>query len=234
MDKIERNLDDIHSGTGIAAESLLLIKRDVHNIKGGGTPFGFPSISKLCQGMEDYLETTSDQQNVNVFDLAVFVDGIRSIVFDRKEPDLQDQEMLLKSLPSGRQQSGKMAITRGIGLLIMPKGLQRKIVGQELAQLGFKLTLETNPITAIDTALVLKPDFVIVSMVNDKLTGIEIANMFRAATALRETPFAILTAAKLKDITDPPESTNFIHKGVAFTANLLKFVNAASDLGNTA
>ncbi len=229
LDRIEGCLDDIHSGTGIVDENQMLIKRDIHSIKGGGGSFGFPTISKLCQGLENYLETTSDNQNINVFDIAIFVDAIRSIVFDRKEPDAQDQEMLLKSLPSGRQQSGKMAITRGVGLLIMPKGIQRKIVGQELAQLGFKLTLETNPIAAIDTALVLKPDFVIVSMVNEMLTGPEIANMFHAATVLRHMPFAILTAGNINDLDDAPESTTFIHKGMTFTKDLLMFVNAASD-----
>jgi hypothetical protein len=207
---------------------MLIIKREIHSIKGGGTPFGFPTVSKLCHGLEDYLETTSNLENINFSDIRIFIEGISSIVEERQEPDVSEQEMLLKSLPSGRQQTGLMAITKGVGLLIMPKGLQRKIVGQELAQLGFKLTLESNPISAIDTALVLKPDFVIVSMVNKRLTGVEIANMFHAANALRKIPFAVLSASNVEDLGNAPKATTFIHKGATFTKDMLNFINVSS------
>ena len=228
LEDIEICLQNLEQRSGKTSENITLIKRDIHSIKGAGAPFGFPTISKLCHGLENYIETTSNQENLNVTDVRVFVDGVASIVDERKEPDEHEQEMLLKSLPSGRQQSGVMALTKGIGLLIMPLGLQRKIVGQELAQLGFKLTLEDNPLSAFDTAFVLKPDFIIVSMINDRLTGIEIANMFHAANALREIPFAVLSASDVEDLQECPETTTFIHKGRTFTADMLAFVTASS------
>ncbi len=224
LDDIQESLDDIDRQIGIREENLLIIKRDIHSIKGGGIPFGFPTISKVCHGLEDYLETTSDDDNINVSDVQIFIDGIRSVISDRAEPEELDQEMLLKSLPSGRKQSGKMAITQGVGLLVMPKGLQRKIISQELAQFGYKVTLEESPIMAIDMALVLKPDFVIVSMVNERLSGIEIVNMFHSAHALRHIPFAIFTANEMLDMSDCPETTTIIQKGPTFTQGLLKFV----------
>ena len=227
---VETYLQYLEQKTGNTSENIMIIKRDIHSIKGAGTPFGFPTISKLCHGLENYIETTSDHKNLNFTDVRVFIDGIASIVDERREPNEQEQEMLLKSLPSGRQQSGVMARTKGIGLLIMPLGLQRKIVGQELAQLGFKLTLEDDPLSALNTALILKPDFIIVSMINDRLSGVEISNMFHAANALRKIPFAVLSASDLDDLQDCPETTTFIHKGPTFTSDLLAFITASSSL----
>jgi len=227
LEEIEQSLKNLEQKNGREEDNILLIKRDVHSIKGGGVPFGFPTVSKLCHGLENYFETTSDHHNFNISDIRIFVDGIASIVEERREPDEQEQEMLLKSMPSGRKQSGRMAIPKGFGLLIMPSGLQRKIVGQELAQLGFKLTLEDNPVTAIGTALVLKPNFVIVSMINTLLTGVEISRMFHGADTLKKIPFAVLTAGDVGDVHDVPDLTTLIHKGPTFTQDLLKFINTA-------
>jgi len=223
--QVEENLDNLRNEAGRPGDSILRIKRDVHSIKGGGTPYGFPTISKLCHGLEDYIETTSDPNNVDVTDLQIFIDGISSIIHERKEPSEDEQEMLLKSLPSGRKQSGGTSIAKAVGLLIIPKNLQRKVISQELAQLGFKVTLESEPVAAIDTALVLKPDFVIVSMINERLTGIEIVNMFMAAKVLSSKFYAILSADDVKQSPELPNNVSLIKKGRDFSRDLLTFVH---------
>jgi len=233
LEQAEECLDNIRNKSGNPADNLLQIKRDIHSIKGGGIPYGFPTISKLCHGLEDYLETTSDQNNINVDDIFTFIDGVRSIVHERKEPDADEQEMLLKSMPSGRKQSGVTSITRGVGLLIMPKNLQRKVISQELVQMGFKLTLEDEPVRAIDTALVLKPDFVMVSMVNERLTGIEIVNMLMSAKALQSKLFAILSADDVDQFPALPTNVALIKKGRTFSKDLLEFIHKGMGIANS-
>lgn len=233
LGQIEGILENIRNQIGNTGDNFLLIKRDVHSIKGGGTPYGFPTISKLCHGLEDYLETTSDPNNIDVADVQIFVDGIGSIISERREPNEDEQEMLLKSLPSGRKQSGSSSLTRGVGLLIMPKNLQRKVISQELAQLGFKLSLESEPVSAIDMALALKPDFVIVSMINERLTGIEIVNMFMAAKVLRSKLYAILSADELSGFSDFPANVTLIKKGKTFSRDVLEFIGQTMPGPNT-
>ena len=66
--------------------------------------------------------------------------------------------MILKGLHSGHNQSGKHPLSRGSIILLMPKGVQRKILDQELAQLGFVVIILDNPVEAINAVLVLDPD----------------------------------------------------------------------------
>ncbi|NQV45516.1 MAG: Hpt domain-containing protein [Rhodospirillales bacterium] len=228
LERVEWQIRQIESRQGKMEDTLLELKRDIHSVKGSAAPFGFPIITKIAHGLEDYLETTGDVTNVAAEDLRVFIDTIMDVLDSGGEPDDQLKEMMLKGLPSGRTQNGRKILSRGTIVLLMPKGVQRKIIGQELAQLGFMVTILGNPVEAIDTILVLKPDFMITTMVQQSLSGLELARVFSVIESTKKLKVAILSSSVVgeNDVPDNlPEMATLIHKGPYMTRNLLAFIN---------
>ncbi|MGB0671260.1 MAG: Hpt domain-containing protein [Rhodospirillales bacterium] len=224
LEHVEGCIGNIVKGVGHKAENILEIKRDIHGIKGAATPFGFPTISQICHALESFIEASDSIEVIKPEDLLAYVDAIASIVQECREPDAKEKEMLLKSLPTGRSQSGSKAAYVGACILIMPKNLQRKIISQELSQLGLKLALETDPVAAINTAIDMRPEYIVTSMVNDRLSGPEIAHIFRSIRRLDNTKIAIFSSgAKDEGAMDLPSACSIIKKGPDFAHAVLTF-----------
>lgn len=228
LERVEQQIAQIESRQGKVENALLELKRDIHSVKGSAAPFGFPIITKIAHGLEDYLDTTGDITNVAAEDLRIFVDTIADVLDAGDEPEDELKEMMLKGLPSGRTQSGKHRLAKGTIILLMPGGVQRKIIGQELAQLGFKVTILDNPIEALDTVLILKPDFMITTMVQPRLSGVEMARVLSVIDATSALKVAILSSS-MPDAGDDPEdlpgNATLIHKGPTMTRDLMAFLN---------
>jgi len=227
LERVEWQIRQIESRQGKLEDTLLELKRDIHSVKGSAAPFGFPTITKIAHGLEDYLETTGDVTNVVAEDLRIFIDTIADVLDSGDEPDDQLKEMMLKGLPSGRTQSGLQRLSRGTIVLLMPRGVQRKIIGQELAQLGFMVTILDNPVEAIDTILVLRPDFMITTMIQSSLSGLEMARVLSVIEATKNLKVAILSSFLPGDVDIPvdlPGTAVVIHKGPDMTRNLMAFL----------
>tara|TARA_R110000787_G_scaffold63679_4_gene143473 strand:- start:37649 stop:38410 length:762 start_codon:yes stop_codon:yes gene_type:complete len=224
LEKVELCIDRIKAGLGKRGDNFLEIKREIHSVKGGGTPFGFSSISHICHSFESFLESSDSIDTIDPIDLEAYFLAIKSIVNERREPDEKEKEMLLKSLPTGRSRIGSKAAYVGSCLIVMPKNLQRKIIAQELAQLGLKVALEEDPISAINTALDLKPEYIVTSKVIDRLSGAEVARIFRSISEFERTKVAILTASdQSADIIDLPKNCSIIQKGPSFAREVFDF-----------
>ncbi len=227
LERVEQQIDQIEARQGKMEYVLLELKRDIHSVKGSAAPFGFPTITKIAHGLEDYLETTGDQANVAAEDLRIFIDTISDVLDAGEEPEDELKEMMLKGLPSGRTQSGKQQLSKGAIVLLMPKGVQRKIIGQELAQLGFMVTILDSPVEAIDTTLILKPDFLITTMVQPRLSGIEMARILSVIDSMAKLKVAILSSSLPGEANVPddlPDSATIIYKGPDMTRNLMAFL----------
>ena len=227
LERVDAQIRQIESRSGRVEDALLDLKRDIHSVKGSAAPFGFPIVTKIAHGLEDYLETTGDQANVVADDLRIFIDTITDVLDAGEEPDDELKEMMLKGLPSGRTQSGKHRVSRGSIVLLMPKGVQRKIIGQELAQLGYMVTILDNPVEAIDTVLVLKPDFLITTMVQPRLNGLEMALILSVIDATAALRVAIMSSSMPGEADIPenlPETATIIHKGPTMTRELMGFL----------
>ncbi|WP_084005598.1 Hpt domain-containing protein [Magnetovibrio blakemorei] len=229
LELVEDEIEALRSGTGDCERNILEIKRIIHSIKGAGGSFGFPTISKVAHGLEDYLETTGDVSTVAGEDLLVFVNTITDILISGEEPDTDLAHMMLRSLPTGRRQSGVRALDKGSALMIMPRGVQRKIISQELAQLGYKVTIVDNAIEAIDMALTLKPDYVITTQVLERMTGIELAWVLQMFKMTRSVKVAVVTADEISDeaLESLPPHTTLIKKGPRFSLELMSFIRKA-------
>ncbi len=225
LDDVDDEIEALRQGDS-PEQRILEIKRIVHSIKGAGGSFGFPTISKVAHGLEDYLETTGDISTVTADDLQVFVNTLVDILIAGEEPNEELAHMMLRSLPTGRRQSGARALDKGTALILMPRGVQRKIMSQELAQMGYKVSIMEKPIEAIDMALTLKPDYIIATQSLERMTGVEMAWALQMFEATRKVQVAVVTA---DDITNEmleslPPHTTLIKKGPRFSLELMAFI----------
>ena len=134
---------------------------------------------------------------------------------------------ILDALPT-KKRRGDLAERKRIAnvLLLMPKGLQRRIIGQELASFGFRVSIAENSLIAIDRALALKPDLVVASMVLDRISGLDLAAIFGAVKGLRGTRVLLLTASDLdaETLAEVPPNARVIKKGVGFARDFMQFL----------
>lgn len=231
LDVVDDEIEALRTGSDQPEQHILEIKRIIHSIKGGGGSFGFPTISKVAHGLEDYLETSGDISTVVADDLQVFVNTLTDILMAREEPDPELAHMMLRSLPTGRRQSGVRALDKGSAMMLMPRGVQRKIISQELAQLGYKVSILDNPIAAIDMALTLKPDYVIVTQVLERMTGMEMAWALQMFQATRNVKVAVVTADDISNdmLESLPPHTTLIKKGPRFSLELMAFIRKGEE-----
>lgn len=233
LDDLEEEIEALRQGDSSAEQHILEVKRVIHSIKGAGGSFGFPTISKVAHGLEDYLETTGDVSTVAAEDLMVFINTITDILIAGEEPDHEMAHMMLRSLPTGRRQSGVRALDKGSALMLMPRGVQRKIISQELAQLGYKVTIVEKAVEAIDMALTLHPDYVITTQALGPINGIELSWALQMFAVTRDVKVAVVTADDIDDemLESLPPHTTIIKKGPRFSLELMAFIRKAEKKG---
>ena len=104
-------------------------------------------------------------------------------------------DAILRALPSGTATLVSAQEVRNvIVLLVMPKGVQRSLIGGELASCGFDLSFTESPIEAIGLAISLKPDIVVSSMEMEPLTGAELGRVFKTIEATSRLAFVLTTS----------------------------------------
>ena len=117
--------------------------------------------------------------------------------------------------------------------LVMPKGVQRKLISQELVSCGFELAFANQPLEAFSLVVSLKPDLVVSSLEFDELSGLELAWSLRAVRALKQIPIVLLTnhdTAKIK----PErilEDIQVIHKEPEFAVDLANLLMQIGMIG---
>ena len=74
LEIIEQHLDVMHDAKAIDDGSILEIRREVHNLKGMGSTFGFPAVSLIAHRLEDYLASIETPDHRQITDIRVFHD----------------------------------------------------------------------------------------------------------------------------------------------------------------
>ena len=106
-------------------------------------PALFPAITMIAHALEDYIETASKVGLDHLPAIQAYTDAIRVIADHGENPGDSETTEILRALPHSGTVTVNATptdqITRDIGfLLVLPKGLQRRIIGEGLASCGFR------------------------------------------------------------------------------------------------
>ncbi|MCW9034140.1 MAG: response regulator [Alphaproteobacteria bacterium] len=224
LDEIDAAIDRIFKETGDREADYFQMQRDIHSIKGSAGTHGFNAVTVIAHRVEDYIESTRRLTKTQLQDVQVYVDRIREIMEAGKDPSESELNKILHGLPSSTQQAtvSEQEVKNLTVLLVMPKGVQRKLIGTELASCGFEISFSENPVEAISLALSIKPDIIVSSTEFEEMTGIELANVFKAIKITREMNFVLTTSHDDGDpaLSELPEGTSIIHKSGDFAEEL--------------
>jgi DNA-binding NarL/FixJ family response regulator len=234
LDEVEDSLEQGIDGQVRPDRVLLDIKRNIHSIKGLGTSFGFSSITLFAHSLEDYIETCEEIDKDHLKDIQYFVDRIRDIL--ESGVNLTDDEAveIIHRLPLHKKSSSQKLNQQDIRVLfLMPKGLQRKIIGRELSTFGFNVIIAETGIAAIDLAITHKPDIIISSMHVNRFSGVELAHIFYNIEATHHARFLLMAASDISEkvIANLPANTTILRKGMAFSKDLFQFLKDNRFLG---
>lgn len=223
LDDIEIKLDRLDCGQGSAEEELLSIQRHIHNIKGQGATFGFPLTGRVAHMLEDYLKNANGIGLESITDIRVYLELMVDLISTGEFIVNDDPQSLLNALPTGQVVTFSTQKTHDINvLLVMPTGLQRKMVANELLSCGFRVMRAYNSVEALSVAVDITPDIVFVNYDMTPFNGRELSNVFAAVDNLRDIHFVLLTSYEMGDehLKDLPDNVSVVEKRMNFTESI--------------
>lgn len=226
LEEIDAALETLRNVRSSGDNELLEIKRHVHSLKGLGGTFGFSSITLLAHALEDYFESLFQPDDDGFHDVQHFIDRIREVTDSGINWPDDTVTQIVRDMPlkAKRRTVRKNGQALSV-LMLMPKGLQRKIVATELSQFGFHVLIAENSFDAIEKGVRLKPDLFMSSVVNEDISGVELAGVFHAIEATESRPFLLVSATPLNDVETRhfPPTVTVLEKGGNFSRDLMAF-----------
>lgn len=195
VDRIQFLVLDVEKGKIAYSDAFIDINREVHNLKGMGSLFGFPAVSMIAHRFEDYLKLSLDGGKLSIDDAQAFVDALSRIIAARENPPSEEVAATIRSLPV----FGKDEIVASAGKSIEVLTVTRTpIIGhaltKELAQLGYSVISSINPFEAMNFAVNARPDLILTSAVLEGLNGIDLVRALRAIRSTQDIPVAVVTS----------------------------------------
>jgi len=249
LDVVDTVITELAVGNG---GDFLELQRRVHSIKGGGGTFGFPAVTLIAHALEDYIETSGiasggidgidgktgsgDIGEKQLRAMQLYADAIRDILDKGVNPGDSETTDILRRLPANAQAIAFVDQTpRDIGfLLVMPKGLQRRIIGEELVSCGFRVNTAKNAVRAIEFGLANPPDIIAANMFIEDMTGIELARVFKTIDATSKAKFLLMTSSETIDAKTIglPLNAKIVRKGNHFSEDLTEHLMAWGVFGD--
>ena len=131
-----------------------------------------------------------------------------------------DPQNLLNALPTGQVRTFSNQYTRDINmLLVMPSGLQRKMIARELLSCGFRVMRAYDSVEALSVAVDITPDIVFINYNMTPFSGRELSNVLTAVDSLRDIHIVLLTSYEEgnKKLRGLPDNVSVVHKDKDFT-----------------
>jgi len=223
LDEIETRIDWLDSGREMSADDLYDVQRNIHNIKGQGATFGFPLVGRVAHLFEDYLENVGGVKQGNIKDLRVYIETMTNILMSGENYSLPQAEDLLRALPTGRAMSFSSQETHDVDvLLVMPRGLQRRLVATELMSCGFHVNRAHDSMEALSYALDITPDIIFTSYDVTPFNGSELARVFASIERLQSIHFVLFTSYEQGDahLADLPDNVSVVEKRQDYAKSL--------------
>ncbi len=235
MDELENLLNSVYSGSHDAGSAVDYMRREMHNLKGQGSVFGYPVISMIAHRLEDYLAKEQVLDIDRIDDVNIYLDHIRGIIARDQLLSEAETNELLRSLPqfgfTEHSDLEKETILEDVEIMAVTSSkLHRHRLQSALNKPGWRLIFFDRTLDLLENALASPPNGVIVSGELPLVSGVELARVFLALDKLKKVPVAILTShhKNHKNFADVANSINFISTGQEFFQDIQSFIKVFS------
>lgn len=198
-------------------------RRFAFMLKGQAHNFGLPLLEVVARRMEDYLSAVAVLGEPEVERLHVFLDTVSDVLEGRVAPDA-DAKQIVRSLPARPANFDEHSIeVRDVEvMLVMLHGAQTHYVEREMQACGYRVTIVTATVAALEQAVRTRPDIVVISAVMPHLSGIDLAVALSAMPETRNIPCALITSLPPDDehLAFVPDRVPVIRKGSTFGDDL--------------
>ncbi len=192
---MEKTLNGLHEKTISIDESLTILKREAHNIKGIASTFDFAIVSKIMHRLEDYLDIAPFDTARQWEDAQVYIDKAEKIINSSVQVNEDDIEEFFISLPDYHKQEESKSIYLGINALLISHSRTISLkVQTELLEMGFGVITEKDPFVALSIIVRSKPKLVIASEELEGLSGINLLRAIGAITSTSDIPIMLLSS----------------------------------------
>ena len=223
LSSIEVLLGNMRSHSVSAAEGLARIRREMLNVEIRGSSVDQPLVTIVAHRLGEYLSDHKELTDHDLDDVQAFIDQIRHALEGRIEASASAK--VVRDLPARKMATFNPAdvkVTNVEVLLVIPDKAMSRIVERELAACGYRTSNVHSPFQALETAVRIKPDLVIVSGVLEDLSGVDLAAAFSAMPSTRTLPVAQLSSFPWghPSLQDLPPRVPLIRKGPSFGDDL--------------
>lgn len=174
-----------------SGDTITVLRRETHNIKGMAGTFGFPMVGLLAHRLEDYAAQIKLLDDDNRHDIDVFLRLMQDILQVGHDPDEADAAALIRSLPVRAEAESAVPIEV---LLVCPSRATARFALKDLGRLGCRVTTAGSAPEAMELAVRARPDLLITSAVLNGIDGIDLARALGAMSATAQLPVAVLTS----------------------------------------
>ncbi len=227
LDSIDASLVAIADDSIDSSSEIEELQRVIHTIKGQGTTFDFPAVTRIAHRMEDYMESAMTWNAETGRGLAKFSDALRDILESGANPNDAELRSILGHLPVSSQEVLADQDQRVVrALLVMPQSMQRKLVAQELAACGFHVMTASTPVKAIGAAVATPPNIILATEVMEEMNGHELLCVFAQIDKTKDCRLALMTSQPAGRAGEEtlPAGTVVLHKSGGFHEDLGKYL----------
>jgi len=209
-------------------DNFLELKREIHGIKGQAATFGFSAVGSIAHRLEDFIDQQNESGTFDVDGIYIFFDHMRAIISSGENLTDLETEQVLQQLPSSLTQVREDASAGSNRVLIvMPRGIWQTMVSEELERRGFEISFAGDAMSAITLALETPLAAVVTGMVLGRISGVDLARMFKAIEVLSSIPVIIFTSYNIQGarMGDLPDGTIAIAKGPEIEEKISELLN---------
>ena len=222
LDATRETLSDLDQGLELGAD-LEPYRRFAFETKGAARNLDQSLLALVTQRLEDYLSAIDAASERTVTDLQCFLDAVDDCRTGKLNGET-DPKLLVRTLPARPASFTLSEIEkRDVEvMLVMLHGTQTHFVEREMQQCGYRVTIVTSTLAALEQAMRAKPDMVIISAVMPDLSGVDLTVALTAMPVTRNIPVSLITSLPPDDeqLGFVPDRVPVIRKGVDFGDDL--------------
>ncbi len=223
----------LSSDSGDIEPLVLTLMREAHNLKGSGGTFGFPILSVIAHRLEDYItESGGNFNRDSCEDILRYLDVIQdSLEFTSSTSD-EIIDNTLRSLPSAASGRKAKDVQSDIeALIISPSKTVSAMSRQFLGKFGVRVVGTRSPTEVLILAIRSRPDLVIVSMVMEEISGVDIARALNSMVPTQNTTVVLLTSLSPshQELSHLPDTVSVLRQDQSYSTKLEQMVSDIRD-----